>query len=67
MESKVEIDINKCSNLKCSNAAKLRCPHCKKYGIKDGSFFCGKECFNSCWTIHKVLHEDCKNKIDLKL
>lgn len=49
-----------CANPNCTKEAKLRCPNCKKYGIKDGSFFCGKECFTSTWAEHKKVHKDCK-------
>ena len=42
----------------CSKEAKLRCPNCKKLGIKSESYFCGKECFNSCWAEHKKIHEE---------
>ena len=49
-----------CAGKNCKNVGKLRCPNCKKFGIKDNSYFCGKECFNSSWATHKLLHEDCK-------
>jgi methionyl aminopeptidase len=48
----------KCSKQSCNELGKLRCPTCKKYDVKEGSYFCGKECFNSCWSTHKKNHED---------
>jgi methionyl aminopeptidase len=53
--------INKCTKKGCVNDAKLRCPDCVKYKIKDGSYFCGKDCFKSYWSEHKKLHEECKD------
>ena len=47
-----------CNKPGCENDAKLRCPKCKKYGILKESYFCGKECFNSYWKTHKIIHED---------
>ena len=50
-----------CSNSKCDKPVdKLRCPHCKKYGIVQNSYFCSKECFTGSWSEHKKLHADCK-------
>lgn len=49
-----------CGNPNCDKPGKLRCPNCKKYNIKENSYFCGKECFTGCWKEHKKLHEDCK-------
>ena len=51
--------VNICSNSQCGKPAKLRCPNCKKYGIKEGSYFCEKDCFNNFWTEHKKIHIDC--------
>ena len=42
----------------CEKEANLRCPNCKKLGIKSESYFCGKECFNSCWAEHKKIHDE---------
>lgn len=54
-------EVLKCGNPKCSKAAgNLRCPSCKKFGLKENSFFCSKECFTSCWSTHKKQHEECK-------
>jgi methionyl aminopeptidase len=53
-------NIQICSKLGCSNTGKLRCPECMKLKIKEGSYFCGKECFKSYWNSHKKLHEECK-------
>ena len=50
--------IHKCNNPGCEKESSLRCPYCKKYGIIDKSYFCGKACFNTYWKIHKLLHED---------
>ena len=47
-----------CNKKDCSKEAKLRCPNCIKLGIKSESYFCGKECFNSCWSEHKKIHEE---------
>ena len=60
MESKKkeEEKIQKCNNKGCEKEAKLRCPNCKKLGIKNESYFCGKECFNTCWAEHKKIHEE---------
>lgn len=48
----------KCNNPGCEKESSLRCPYCKKYGIIEQSYFCGKACFNSYWKTHKILHED---------
>ena len=48
----------KCNNPGCEKESSLRCPYCKKYGIVEQSYFCGKACFNSYWKTHKILHED---------
>ena len=50
--------IFKCNKPGCENEAKLRCPNCKKLGIKSESYFCGKECFNSFWSEHKKIHDE---------
>ena len=50
--------IHKCNNPGCEKESSLRCPYCKKYGIIDKSYFCGKACFNTYWKTHKLLHED---------
>jgi len=55
-----EKEIIKCNKTVCTNEAKLRCPGCKKYNIKNESYFCGKECFKSFWSEHKKIHEECK-------
>ena len=49
--------VYKCNNKNCDKDASLRCPNCKDLGIKAESYFCGKECFNSCWAEHKKIHE----------
>ena len=59
MENKKKEEvIYKCNKKGCENEAKLRCPNCKKLGIKLESYFCGKECFNSYWSEHKKIHEE---------
>ena len=65
MESKKESKSEKsqkqehtCNNPGCNKVSTLRCPYCKKYGIIEKSYFCGKECFNSYWKTHKIIHED---------
>ena len=60
MEKEINQEVIKCGNPKCENPGKLRCPNCKKYDIKLNSYFCGKECFNTCWKEHKKTHENCK-------
>ena len=57
-EEEEEEPVFKCNNPGCEKEANLRCPNCKKYGIVKESYFCGKQCFNSYWKTHKVLHED---------
>lgn len=54
---------HKCNKEGCEKEAKLRCPNCKKLGIKSESYFCGKECFKSYWTEHRKIHELCKIKL----
>lgn len=49
---------HKCNKPGCTNESKLRCPNCKKLGIKDESYFCGKECFQSYWAEHRKIHEE---------
>ncbi|MCQ2816056.1 MAG: zinc finger MYND domain-containing protein [archaeon] len=49
-----------CNKPGCSNESKLRCPNCIKLGIKNESYFCGKDCFKSFWSEHKKIHELCK-------
>lgn len=49
--------IIKCGKPGCENPGKLRCPNCKKLQIKEGSYFCGKECFTGYWSSHKDIHE----------
>ena len=51
-------EIHKCNKKGCEKEANLRCPNCKKLGIKSESYFCGKECFNSCWAEHKKIHDE---------
>ena len=46
-----EEPFQKCINKNCKKEANLRCPNCKKLGIKEESYFCGKECFISFWNI----------------
>ena len=60
MENKKDKEeiVHKCNNKGCSKEAKLRCPNCKKLGIKSESYFCGKECFNSAWAEHKKIHDE---------
>ena len=63
MESKKDSENTKkhehtCNNPGCNKSSSLRCPYCKKYGIVEKSYFCGKECFNSYWKTHKIIHED---------
>lgn len=48
-----------CATPGCGKEGKLRCPECVKYKLKDGSFFCGKDCFKGYWAIHKKNHDDC--------
>jgi methionyl aminopeptidase len=50
--------IHHCNKTGCKNEAKLRCPNCKKLGIKSESYFCGKDCFNECWEEHKKIHDE---------
>ena len=50
---------NLCSASDCKKEAKLCCPDCKKYRIKKGNLFCGKDCFKASWSTHKELHNDC--------
>ena len=57
-ESKENKKTFKCNKPGCENVSNLRCPYCKKYGILEESYFCGKECFNSYWKEHKKIHED---------
>ena len=59
-EDNTEINNYKCNKPGCDKDGKLRCPNCKKYGIKNESYFCGKECFTSYWASHKQIHEECK-------
>lgn len=47
-----------CNAPNCEKQGKLRCPNCIKLGIKDKSYFCGKECFQSFWKEHRKIHED---------
>ena len=47
-----------CNAPNCEKEGKLRCPNCIKLGIKDKSYFCGKECFQSYWKEHRKIHED---------
>ena len=49
---------HKCNKPGCDKESKLRCPNCKKLGIKEESYFCGKECFQSYWTEHRKIHEE---------
>lgn len=49
---------HKCNKPGCTNEGKLRCPNCKKLGIKEESYFCGKDCFKSYWTEHRKIHEE---------
>lgn len=51
---------NKCSKPGCNNDSKLKCPECVKYKIKEGIFFCGKDCFKQYWSEHKKIHKECK-------
>lgn len=60
INNEIKVEEPLCSGKNCQNIGKLRCPNCKKFGIKEKSFFCGKECFNSSWATHKLLHADCK-------
>jgi methionyl aminopeptidase len=57
-KKKKEETIHICNKEGCGKEANLRCPNCKKLGIKSESYFCGKECFNSCWAEHKKIHEE---------
>lgn len=58
-ETKTTQVSHKCNKPGCSNEGKLRCPNCKKLGIKEESYFCGKECFQSYWKEHRAIHEEC--------
>ena len=60
MEGKKEKEekVHTCNNKGCSKEAKLRCPNCKKLGIKAESYFCGKECFQASWAEHKNIHDE---------
>ncbi len=53
-----EEKVHTCNNKGCEKEAKLRCPNCKKLGIKEESYFCGKECFNAAWKEHKQIHDE---------
>ena len=57
-KKKKKKEVHKCNNKGCDKDATLRCPNCQKLGIKDESYFCGKDCFNSCWGEHKKIHDD---------
>lgn len=52
-------DTHICNNPNCNNESKLRCPNCKKLGIKKESYFCGKDCFTAYWSEHQKIHEQC--------
>lgn len=60
MESVVQEKVHKCNNTGCDKDAKLRCPQCVKFKIKEESYFCGKECFKAFWGEHNKIHEECK-------
>ena len=49
MESTTSKKTHICNAPNCEKEGKLRCPNCVKLGIKDKSYFCGKECFQSYW------------------
>jgi len=48
-------DLQACSGLNCSQPAKLKCPTCKKLGLRDAPF-CSQDCFKANWPVHKLLH-----------
>ena len=52
-------NINLCSAQGCKKEGKMRCPDCLKYKIKEGSYFCGKDCFKASWASHKAIHAEC--------
>jgi len=60
-------NINLCSTPKCGKEAKLRCPDCVKFKIKEGSFFCSKECFKASWQSHKDNHKECNTNLNMFL
>ena len=57
MESKPSTE-HKCNKPGCDKVANLRCPNCKKLGIINASYFCGKECFTEAWKDHLKIHSE---------
>ena len=46
-----------CSTPGCGKPAAMSCPTCKELGAFDDAAFCGKECFQGFWPVHKLVHK----------
>lgn len=53
---KKQVKVNRCQNPQCNKPATLKCPTCIKKKLPN-SYFCGKECFQAFWPIHKLYHK----------
>ena len=55
-----------CSMPNCATPAKFRCPSCIKLGIIDNSYFCSQTCFQTFWSLHRLLHSNFKKEMAKK-